>query len=197
MENMSESAKNKKVITWVAEAGLLIALLVVVQLLTFVVPKSVPLVSQLFTGSLVNLVLIVGAGSVGFSGTAVAAVLSPVLALLFGQMTFPQMVPVVIAGNLVIVAVTWAFFRNDAKLPKSAGFGLDIAGIAVGAVAKTIVLWAATSWLIVPVFFAGNAKIGSKLSLMFSWPQLVTAIIGGILALLILPRIRTYLSHRA
>lgn len=192
---MATSTNNKKAIVWVAQAGLLIALLVVVQLLTFVVPKSIPLVSQLFTGSLVNLVLIVGAGSVGFSGTAIAAILSPVLALLFGQMSFPQMVPVVAIGNLVIVAVTWAFFKNSAKMSGGAKFGFNIAGIAIGAIVKTAVLWAATSWLIIPVFFAGNAKVGKNLSLMFSWPQLVTAIIGGVIALLILPRIRTSRSN--
>lgn len=194
---MSKSTNNRKTVTWVAEAGLLLALLVVVQLLSYAVPKSVPLVSQLLTGSLVNLVLIVGAGSVGFSGTAIAAILSPVLALLFGQMVFPQMVPVVAIGNLVIVAVVWAFFRSDGKLSKGSVFGFHIAGIAIGAVAKTVFLWAATSLLIVPIFFAGKAAIGQKLGMMFSWPQLVTAIIGGILALLVLSPIRTYRSHRA
>lgn len=190
------TTSNKKTITWVAEAGLLIALLVVVQLLTFVVPKSVPLVSQLFTGTLVNLVLIVGAASVGFSATAIAAVLSPVLAILFGQLLFPQVAPVVAVGNLVIVAVIWVFFKPGANKPKGSGLVLNIAGIAVGAVAKTAVLWAAVSWLIIPLFFVGNPKVGKNLALMFSWPQLITALIGGIIALLVLPPVRTYLNHR-
>jgi hypothetical protein len=192
---MSTIANNKKAITWVAESGLLVAMLVVVQLLSFLFVK-VPLISQLFTGSLVNLVLIVGAGSVGFSGAAVAAVLSPVLAVLFGQMKFPVMIPVVIIGNVIIVAITWAFFIKDKKLSKSAGFGLDLAGVAVGAVAKTAFLWGATVWLIAPVFFVGNAAVSKNLSLMFSFPQLITAMIGGILALLVLPAIRAYRSHR-
>lgn len=175
---------------------LLIALLVVVQLLTFVIPKSIPMVSQLFTGSLVNLVLIVGAGSVGFSGTAVAAVLSPVLAFAFGQMPFPMMVPVAALGNLVIVAVTWAFLKNDGRFSKGAGIGLDMAGIVVGAAAKTVFLWLTTSWIIVPLLFAINTVTAKKLVMMFSWPQLLTAIIGGVLALLMLPAIRSYRSHR-
>lgn len=190
------ATNNKKAIMWVAQAGLLIALLVVVQLLTFVVPKSIPLASQLFTGSLVNLVLIVGAGSAGFSATAIAAILSPVLALLFGQMGFPQMVPVVAIGNLVIVAITWAFFKKGAKMSGGARIGFNIAGIAVGAVVKTAVLWATTLWLIIPAFFAGNAKVAKNLSLMFSWPQLVTALIGGAIALIILPRLKTYRNNK-
>ena len=99
------------------------------------------------------------------------------------------MIPVVIIGNLVIVAVTWAFFKKDTK-------SLNIIGIAVGAVAKFAVLWATTVLLMVPVFFAGKPKVGKNISLMFSWPQLITAVLGGVLALLILPRIRTALHHK-
>lgn len=188
---MSELRHRPSQVVWIAEAGLLIALLVVVQLLTFAIPKGVPIVSQLFTGSLVNLVLIVGAGSVGFSGTAIAAVLSPVLAYAFGQMVFPQMIPVVALGNLIIVAVTWAFFGRASRNP-----GTDILGIVLGAVLKTAFLWAATAWIMAPIFFAAKAAVGQKLVLMFSWPQMVTALIGGGLALLVLPAIRAYRGHR-
>lgn len=187
--------KNRKVTVWVAEAALLLALLAAVQLLTFAVPKSVPLVGQLFTGSLVNMVLIVGVGSVGFSGTAVAAVVSPLLAYAFGQMTFPQMIPVVAIGNLIIVAVLWLFLRPaDSETP---GAGRSILGVVAGAVVKTAFLWAATVWVIVPMFFARKAPVAEKLSVMFSWPQAITAVIGGILALLVLPAIRTYRKKRA
>jgi hypothetical protein len=188
--------KNPKAGVWVAEAALLLALLVVVQLLTFAVPKSVPLIGQLFTGSLVNMVLIVGVGSVGFSGTAVAAVASPLLAYAFGQMPFPQMIPVVAIGNLIIVAVLWAFLRPGSS-GKAPGMGRSVPGIVVGALAKTAFLWAATVWVMVPMFFNGKNAVAEKLSMMFSWPQGVTAIIGGILALLILPSIRVYRNRRA
>lgn len=188
---MTGETRNQSKVVWVAEAGLLIALLIVVQLLTFAVPKGVPLIGQLFTGSLVNLVLIVGAGSVGFSGTAIAAVLSPVLAFAFGQMTFPQMIPVVALGNLVIVAVTWAFFHRENRKT-----GTDILGVVLGAVLKTAFLWLATAAVMVPVFFAAVPTVGKKLTLMFSWPQLVTALIGGMLALLIFPAVRSYRGHR-
>lgn len=187
--------KKQKMSVWVAESALLLALLVVVQLLTFAVPKSVPLVGQLFTGSLVNMVLIVGVCSVGFSGTAVASVASPLLAYAFGQMAFPQMIPVVAIGNLVIVAVLWAFVHPlDAR--KAPAVGKSIAGIVVGAAAKTAFLWAATVFFITPMFFSGKGAVAGKLAMMFSWPQAITAIIGGAIALLVLPAIRTYQSKR-
>jgi nitrate/nitrite transporter NarK len=129
--------KNKKVTVWVAETALLLALLVVVQLLTFTIPKGFPLVSQFFTGTLVNMALIVGTGSVGLSGTAVAAVISPLLAYAFGQMIFPQMIPVVAVGNLIIVVVLWLFFHPsaDAEAP---GLCRSVLGIVVGAAVKTM-----------------------------------------------------------
>jgi hypothetical protein len=192
--SIMKTSSNTRAVLWVAQAAMLIALLVVVQLLTFAVPKSVPLVGQLFTGSLVNLVLIVGAGAVGFSGAAVAAVLSPVLAFLFGQLLFPQMIPVVAVGNLVIVGITWAFFAASRRDGKTL---LNLAGIAVGAVVKTAVLWAAASLIIVPLFFSASPKletVGRSISLMFSWPQLVTAVIGGLIALAVIPPVRTALK---
>lgn len=188
------SDKNHKIAVWVAEAALLLALLIAVQLLTFAIPKSVPLIGQLFTGSLVNMVLIIGVGTVGFSGTAIAAVCSPILAYLFGQMAFPQMIPVVAIGNLAIVAVTWAFLHpSDSGRP---GLIRSIGGIVTGAVVKAVFLWAATVWLMVPMFFAGKKALAAKITLMFSWPQAVTALIGGTLALLILPAIQSYRKKR-
>lgn len=174
--------ENYKKLLWVAQAALLLALLVVVQLITKIIPASVPIVSQLITGSLVNLILVVGAGAVGFSATAVAAVLSPVLAFAFGQMSIPPMVPVVALGNLVIVAITWAFFKKD-------GRGMQTLGIIVGAVAKCAFLWAAAALIVIPLFFKAS-KLAAKITLLFSWPQLVTALIGGFLALLVLPAVR-------
>lgn len=189
---MPEMKKKRNSIFWVAQAGLLIALLVVVQLLTFLMPKSVPLIGQLFTGTLVNLVLIVGAGSVGFAGTAAAAVLSPVLAFAFGQMVFPPMIPVVAIGNLVIVAVTWAVFVHETRRPPKNSSVFRMAGIVCGAAAKTAFLWLATVLLVVPVFFGGKPAVAQVLSLMFSWPQLVTAMVGGALALVVLRFIQGY-----
>lgn len=189
---MPEMEKKRNRIFWVAQAGLLIALLVVVQLLTFLMPKSVPLIGQLFTGTLVNLVLIVGAGAVGFAGTAAAAVLSPVLAFAFGQMLFPPMIPVVAIGNLVIVTVTWAFFTQRGRQSRPLGPMSGIIGVVCGAVAKTAFLWLSTVLVVVPAFFGGKKVVAQLLSLMFSWPQLVTAFVGGSLALVVLRFIRVY-----
>lgn len=188
-----EKSTNLKRILWVVYAALLLALIVLAQTLSKVIPASVPVVSQLVTGSLVNLVLIVGAATAGFSATAVAAVLSPVLAFSMGQMPFAPMIPVILLGNLIIVAIAWAFLRKDEKRIFALRY---IAGVIVGAAAKCAFLWAATALIVAPIL-SKNPKVPvSKLLLMFSWPQGVTALIGGILALLVLPAIRAYRRGR-
>lgn len=173
-------------IVWVAQTALMLALLVVIQLISI---GTAPFLGQIITGSLVNLVLIVGAGSVA-SAAAVAAILSPLLAFVMGKMPFVQMVLVVAVGNLIIVVITWLFFRGRNRI--SYGILADISGIVLGAIAKWLFLWGAVEWVVVPMFFAGNKNVADKLGLMFSWPQLVTALIGGVLSLFILPAVRSY-----
>lgn len=188
-----EKRSNSSYIHWVAEAALMLTLMLVVQLLTFVLPKSVPLISQLLTGSLVNLVLIVGSGSVGLAVVVVAAIISPLLAFLLGQMPFPQMIPVIAAGNLIIVIITWVSFQNRKKIKQN--LIMDIMGIISGAVVKWLFLWNTTIWIMLPIFFANNPK-AKNLAVMFSWPQLATALIGGALALFVLPSIRNFRKVR-
>ncbi|HCC00822.1 MAG TPA: ECF transporter S component [Ruminococcaceae bacterium] len=187
---MFQTKKRTNHILWIAQAGLLIALMVVVQLLTFAIPKSVPLVGQLFTGSLVNLVLIVGAGTLGLPGTAAAAILSPILAFAFGQMAFPQLIPVIAVGNLILVAITWIFFSHDGAHYQPASLVIDTTGIILGAVVKFLFLWLMVSKWIVPLLFNTKPIVANMISFMFSWPQLVTAIIGGFLSLLVLTIVR-------
>ena len=183
--------RNSKRAAWLAQAALMLVLLYVVQLITI---ANIPLLGQIITGSLVNLVLIVAGGSIGLSASIVAAISSPAFAFLMGKMAFAQMIPVIAAGNVIIVVVAWAFFRNRHRI--TFGMIADVGGIVFGAVAKWLFLWGATLWIMLPVVFGGEQTVASKLGLMFSWPQLVTALIGGVLALFVLPAIRSYNNKR-
>jgi hypothetical protein len=176
-------------VSWIAQAALLLAILLVVQLVAFTIPKSVPIVSQLFTGTLVNLVLIVGSATVGLAGTAVAAFLSPMLAFVLGQMKFVHMILPVGIGNLLIVVITWMFFRRRDALKQPVI--MDSLGILLGAIVKWLFLWVFTVLIIVPMFFL-ETPAANALSTMFSWPQLITALLGGVIAVLVLPAIRNY-----
>lgn len=188
--------KRKSKTLWVTTTALMLALVVLAQLLSKAIPAALviptPLgivnVGQLITGSLVNLVLIIAADTVGISGGSIAALLSPLLAALFAIIPggLPVMIPVVMIGNLLIVVVTGLCFRESYNLFPVPGNLLRVAGIVLGAVAKAAALWALTVKLILPLFHV-SGKIAAMLGVAMSWSQLFTALMGGILALIILP----------
>lgn len=191
---MQNVKSQSKVLTIVAEAGLLTAMMVVIQLITLPI-KAVPLASQLVTGSLVNLVLILGAGTTGLIGAGLAGVLSPVLAVLFGQMAFPPLIPVVAIGNFLIVLISWAIFRLAREKEGGVRVLIAAAGIILGALVKTAFLWLGVTKIMTPLMGV-TAQNAAKLSLMFGLPQLITALIGGVFALAILPPVQKARKRR-
>ena len=63
---------------------------------------------------------------------------------------------------------------------------------AAGAVLKFIALYFGVVKIVLPFFLPANApeKIRAVLSVQFSWPQLITASIGSLLAAIVLPILR-------
>lgn len=183
---------------WIVRTAMLLALCVVFQSLRLWIGDTI--VSVIIIGSLVNLVLYLSVKIGGiYSGLAVS-ILSPIIALFQGHIKFPQMVLVVLLGNAVLVLIFWLFSKKDNQL-------LQIGGIAAASVAKFIVLWIAVSKFIIPSLTQINEVIGiatakgkpvaaiakglaTTLNLNFSWPQLVTALVGGVLLLAIVPALK-------
>ncbi|CDZ23250.1 putative membrane protein [[Clostridium] cellulosi] len=182
--------RNKKAI-WVTQTAMLIALIVLSQLLSRVIP-TIPVgqfnLNQLVTGSLVNLVLVVGAYAAGFASAGTAAIISPILAAFLGIIPgkLPQMVPVVMMGNLVIVFITWLCFRASNGLGKGSATVLMIVGVVAGAFLKMVTMWAAVEKIVVPVLHI-NESLEKVLVGAVSISQFVTGVIGGCVALLIMP----------
>lgn len=153
------------------------ALLIVVQLVT----KAA---GQFLTGSLVNLILITAGLTGGLACGLTVAALSPILAFFLGiGPAIPHLIPFVILGNLVIVLVYWLVME---KTPLGTIPAWSV-GILAGAVAKTLVLWLGIVKLALPLIPGLKPQQIQMMSAMFSWPQLVTALIGGIVAALLVP----------
>ena len=180
---------NKK-IRWITETAVLLALLVSLQALT----KDF---GQFVTGSCVNAVLAVAVLVGGlWSGVAIALV-SPVLAFLLGIAPQILTVPAIMVGNSVFVV-----FLHLIAGPKEAALGQRVAGWLLAAVAKFAALYFIVVKLICGVMAdsllaAGTLKepMLNALPATFSWPQLITALIGGGIAMVIVPVIRKAL-HR-
>lgn len=168
----------KKTIRWITRTAIFVALLVVVQAAT------AGLGNQFVTGSAVNLILIVSVMTCGLASGTTVAVISPVLAKLFGIGPLWQIIPMIMLGNFVLVLL-WRLIgtKGDKKI-------FYPAALLVAAGCKFLVLWLGVTKWIVPVVLGLPAPKAGIISAAFSWPQLVTALIGGVLAIVILPLVR-------
>ena len=161
---------NTKLVT---RTAILIALLVALQAATR------PLGNQFVTGSCVNLVLAAAALLCGAWSGVIVAVASPFFAYLLGIAPQLWLAPAIACGNAVYVLIL-AF--ADKKLSGAAGGAL---GVAAAAACKFALLYLLVARLLVPM-----GSLPAPVAAQFSWPQLVTALIGGCLALAVVPVVR-------
>lgn len=175
---------NKK-IRWITETAVMLALLVALQALT----KGF---GQLVTGSFVNAVLAVTVLVAGLSSGITVALISPVLAYLLGIAPQILTVPAIMVGNSVYVIALYFICGKDSKKILR-----QIIGWIVAAAAKFVALYGIVVGLICGVLSESLLAAGTlkppmlqALPATFSWPQLFTALIGGAVALLIVPVLR-------
>ena len=175
----------KKNAIWITETAVMLALLVALQAVTK------PL-GQLVTGSFVNAVLAVTVLVAGLSNGITVAVISPVLAYLLGIAPQILTVPAIMVGNTVYVILLYCITGKDGK-----SFARKILAWICAAAAKFAALYAIVVGLICGVFSeslmasgALKAPMLKALPATFSWMQLITALIGGAAALLMMPVLR-------
>jgi len=154
--------KGKKLLT---RTALILALTVGFQSLGSFLPIP-PLASNLLIGSLVNASLAAAAVLAGTWSRMVISAAVPVAALMQQHIAFPWLVPIIAGGNAVYVLLFgWWYNRNRG------------AAVALASVAKFLLIFllvsTAVDILVVPRPAAGDLR------LMFGWPQLVAAILGG------------------
>ena len=165
----------KKKTLWIAETAVMIALLVALQGLTK--PAG-----QFVTGSCVNLILGVSTLVGGLWCGLTVALLSPFFAFALGiGPALIQIVPAIAVGNIVLVLVLWLICRKAKKLSP-----LSYGGAVVASVCKFAVLYALVVLLLLPLLGLPEKQV-AMMSAMFSWPQLVTALIGSFLAVTVAP----------
>ena len=161
---------------WIAETAVCLALLIALQFVT----KSL---GQFVTGSCVNLVLAIAALVGGVWSGVVVAVISPFCAYLLGiGPAFFPMVPCVSLGNAVYAVLFGLLVGKYLQEKKTfAAYG----SMVLAALAKFAVLYLVLVRLVAPAIVPA-AKL-STVTAAFTWPQLITAAIGGVLACLIAP----------
>lgn len=181
----------KKNLRRITEPAIMLALLICLQWAGSLIPDQT--VKQLVTGTCVNGVLAVTALLSGMGSGIIVAVISPVCAFLLGiAPNFITVVPIMVGNVCYVVLLRLiygkALWRQGVALVTAAGvkFGVlyllvvkVICGVASGALlGKTLGKWV----VLAPPML-------KMLPVMFTWPQLVTALAGGALAMAIFPRL--------
>lgn len=180
--------KNPKV-RLITNTAILIALLVALQWAT---APTKAFAGQFITGSCVNAVLALAVLMCGLCSGVLVAVLSPFCAFLLGVgPQVIQIVPGIAFGNILFVGVLYLLIGNRKRNLWRQGVGL-----AAAAIAKFAGLFILINKCIVPLMGESlKPQQTATFLTMFSWPQLVTALLGGAIALAILPVLKKAL-HR-
>ena len=194
---------NKRII-WITQSALFLGLVIAVQAAT------TGFGIQLITGSLVNLTLILCVMLCGYAQGLTAAALSPLFAKLLSIGPTWELIPFISFANVIIVTV-WFFIGNLGDKCNKWGRGdslyatnaprphllhllrtaFHIAALVAGAAAKFLFLYFSIVRIMIPYVLTGlPEKKANALSATFSVTQLFTALIGGGLAVILIPLIK-------
>ena len=147
------------------EALMVLALLIGVAILAPVLFKQ-----QLIAGTIVNAALILGVSFLGARDGLIISLVPSTFALASGLLppVLAPMIPFIIAGNAILV-LAFAYLNKFNYW----------AGVLVGSVLKFAFLLGTSS---IVVGLLVNKQVAPTVAQMMSWPQLFTAMAGGIVA---------------
>ncbi|PIZ98412.1 MAG: hypothetical protein COX77_04690 [Candidatus Komeilibacteria bacterium CG_4_10_14_0_2_um_filter_37_10] len=134
---------------------------------------------QLVTGPIINAIFILLLFLVGIRSALVVALIPSLMALSGGLLpaVLAPVVPFIMISNIIFIL---SIDRCYDWQPNIKGYWL---GVFTGAILKFAFLSLSVSWITKLLL---RQELASAVSQMMSWPQLVTAILGGTIAWIIL-----------
>ncbi len=158
----------------VAQTGVLLAVALAVQ--TFHLPP-------LITGPAINAVLIVSAAVSGMLSGILIGCITPIMALALGVVhpISAPLVPVIIAANATLVAVFSVLSKKN-----------QYVAFIVAAGAKFSVFYVAINFLLKLL----QIKLPVAMLAGFQLPQLITALVGGMIGVAVIKYLETYQKHK-
>ena len=177
----------RKKILWITQTAAMLALLVALQWATK------PL-GQLVTGSCVNAVLVVTVLMAGISSGMTVALISPVMAYLLGIAPNLATVPAIMVGNALFVTA-WRLLDGRALWRKALAW-ISAAAIKFGAL-YALVVWVICGIAADALLAQGilKAPMLKALPASFGITQLITALIGGAVAMVLVPPLKKALHE--
>jgi len=160
MEKIKILAINKEKISVLTQFGILLAITLAAPFMG----------QQAITGSVVNATLFISTAFLGIEAGILIGLIPSVISLFVGLLpiALAPMIPFIIIGNAILVVV----FKNF----KEKNYWL---GIISASVLKFLFLFGTSS---IAVNFIFKKEIAYKFAAMMSWPQLFTALCGGLIA---------------
>ncbi len=159
---------NRNRIRLITRTAVLLALVVVIQIAGRSLPNN-----NFIVGPLVNMCLLIATMTAGISGGITIAILSPFTSLINNNAPIAAALlpfaPIIALANIVFVFIFYILYNKN-----------KYAGLAAAAVLKFGVLFMGIRLFLNLFDFP---KFTKKLLELFSWPQLLTALIGGIVAI--------------
>lgn len=157
-------------VKFITRTAVLLAIALAVQFL-----RLPPPFGQFVTGPVVNAVLILAVAYVGIGGAALIGLITPGFAFLVGILPAPlaPVIPIIMTANLVLCL--GFYFGRKLNL-----FG----GAIIAAVLKFLTFFAALNYVLMYL----GIKLPPPLLAAFQTPQLITALIGGLIAAVIISR---------
>ncbi len=158
---MNKDTNTISPVQWIVRLAVLIAITIAFQMFRF---------PQFITGPFVNMMLLLTVLVLGIWGGVALGLATPLIAFFVGIMSNFTVVPIIMVANVVFVVV-FALFRM-----KSVTFFKSFAGMLLGSILKFGAFAFALAFVV---------QLPDKVAQMLLFPQLLTAISGGVLALLV------------
>jgi riboflavin transporter len=164
-----------KTLTWDRSRTVVTAQFIALLSITTIAPLFH---QQWLAGPIVNAMFMIAVVLLGSQNAILLALLPSTIALGVGLLpaVLAPMIPFIIISNVILI-LGFSYLREK-------NFWL---GVVVGSVLKFIFLWA-TSFVVINLLF--KKELAANVSAIMSWPQLATALIGGLLAYIFLKKIK-------
>ncbi len=158
-----------------------------ISLIYFTTLLSVSIVAPLFhfqpiTGPIVNACLFIATAMLGAQAGIMLGLLPSLIALSVGTLPAPlaPMIPFIMASNAIMVVV-FAWCQTSVRhMSDTTKFGI---AVIIASVLKFLFLFS-TSYIVIHLI--AQKPIAQKAAQMMSWPQLTTALLGGLIAFAVL-----------
>ena len=168
LTRLMEVGMNSDKIRMLTRTAVLLAVVVVVQMVGRSLPNN-----SFIVGPLVNMCLLIAAMTAGIGGGLAISVLTPFTSLIGNNAPIAAALlpfaPFIAVSNVILVLVFYFLYNKNKYI-----------GVVCAAILKFIFLFLSVR-LFVNIF--DFPKFAKNLVLLFSWPQLITALIGGFVAL--------------